>query len=597
MGTTLRRLLGFARPHLGTLGLAGVCMVVLGLATGAYAWLLGPALRFLLSGGTEGLGQASRLLPWLTPETARWALPLACVVLALVKGAAYLGQFFWVGRFGLRVAADVRRALFVRLLGLSPRQMSTQQSGDLLGRFAADVSAVELAANTALPAYLRDGLQVVILVGVALVLDWRLALLSFVGLPLAAVPVARLTRAFLDRTREGQASLGQMAGQLQEGLGGLRTIQAFNGQEAELARFDAHARRNARALTRAAWVRGAMPGLMEVFAAAGLAGVLAIALAVRLGPPEALVSVLTALVMVAQPVKALGRVSQFVVQAAAAGERLFALLDVPPAMEAMPGAGVLPPLREEVRLEEVRFSYGDRPALDGLTLTLEAGKVTALVGPSGGGKSTLTQLLLRFEAPQGGRILLDGMDAASLTPDSVRAQFALVTQEPLLFDASALDNLRVARPGATREEVEAAARVAQADGFLRALPEGYDTRLGERGVKLSGGQRQRLCLARAVLANAPVLVLDEATSNLDVESEREVLLALRQVLVGRTALVIAHRLSTIVHADVIHVLSGGRVVESGTHPELLDRRGLYASLWALQQGEGVVSPGLSARTA
>ncbi len=267
---------------------------------------------------------------------------------------------------------------------------------------------------------------------------------------------------------------------------------------------------------------------------------------------------------------------------AAAGERLFALLDLRHPVEDLPGAVPAPPLERSIRLEDVHFSYGPRRALEGLTLELPVGKVTALVGPSGGGKSTVTSLLLRFEKPQAGRLLLDGEDADRYQAASVRSKFALVTQEPLLFSGSVLENLRFGRPDATREEVEAAARVAHADGFIRTLPQGYDTLIGERGVTLSGGQRQRLCIARAVLSRAQVLVLDEATSSLDPESEREVQAALAAVLPGRTALVIAHRLSTVTGADVIHVVEAGRIIESGSHTELLQAGGRYAALWELQ---------------
>jgi len=571
------------------LAIAGAFMVVLGAATGIYAWLMGPALGFLLSGGTEGLGLATRLFPWLTPERASWALPAAVLGVGVVKGVAYLGQFYFAGRFGQETAAGVRRALFGRLLTLTPAQLADQRVGDLLGRFSSDVAAVESAAQTAVAAYIRDSIQIVVLVGVAFALDWRIAAMTFLAGPLAVWPVMRVTRSLLARVREGQSSLGDMAGQLQEGLSGLRTLQAFRAEDAELTRFDVHADRHLDAATRVAWMRGVVPGLMEVTAAAGLGVGLTLAVGSGWTSPEALVSVLTAVVLAWQPVKELGRVSQFVIQAAASGERIFAVLDLPPAQEATQAESAHR-LSREIAIEDVSFSYGEgRAALSGLSLTIPMGQVTALVGPSGGGKSTLTRLLLRFAEPTGGRILLDGIPLDQLTLGTLRAQFALVTQEPLLFSMSALENLRLVRPSASREEIESAARVAQAHDFLCALPEGYDTQLGERGASLSGGQRQRLCLARAVLSGAPVLVLDEATSSLDGESEREVLRALGPVLEGRTALVIAHRLHTIRGADRIHVLEQGRVTESGTHAELLARDGTYARMWALQDATGMAA--------
>jgi ATP-binding cassette, subfamily B, bacterial MsbA len=584
MRKVLWRLLGYARPHVGVLVAAFACMAVLGLATGAYAYLMGPALRFLLSGGSEGFGGAQPV-PWLSGlprEAALWGFPVVVLTVGVVKGVGYLGQFYFMGFFAQKVVADLRRELFVRLTSLSPAQLARERMGDLLSRFSADIQAVEMAAMYTVGSYLRDSIQVVVLAGVALSISPLLGGVMLAVIPLAALPASRLTRKALRGTREGQVQLGHLAGQIQEGLGGLRTIQAFNGQAAELGRFSAHARAHEEALVRAAWARGGVPGLMEVLAAAALAGALAYTAARHTMEPEALLSFLTAVVLVYQPVKDLGRVTQFAMQAGAAGERLFSLLDLSHPVADAPGATAAPELKQAIQVEGVRFSYGERRALDGLTLELPVGKVVALVGPSGGGKSTLTSLLLRFERPQAGHLRFDGVDVDRYTAASVRAKFALVTQEPLLFSGSVLDNLRYGRPDATREEVEAAARVANADGFIRALPEGYDTRVGERGVKLSGGQRQRLCIARAVLSRAPVLVLDEATSSLDPESEREVQAALAAVLPGRTALVIAHRLSTVVEADIICVVEAGRVVERGSHAELLTLGGRYAALWTLQ---------------
>jgi subfamily B ATP-binding cassette protein MsbA len=584
MWPVLRRLLRYARPHVGVLVVAFLGSAVVGLSVGAYAYLTGPALRFLLSGGEEGFASAQRV-PWLADlprEAALWGFPLLMVVVGAAKGVGYLTQFYFMGMFAQRVSKDLRRDLFQRLTSLSPSQLARQRTGDLLSRFSSDVNAVEAAAMYTVGAYLRDSLQAIILTGVALSMSPLLGGVMLLVVPLAALPAAKLMRKVLKRTREGQTQLGNLAGQLHEGLGGLRTIQAFNGQQAELARFDAHAKAHEKALVSAAWARGAVPGLMEVLAAAALAGALAYAAGAQLMPPEALLSLLTAVILVYQPVKELGRVTQFAVQAGAAGERLFELLDMKHPVEDTPDAVPAPPLSRSIVLEGVSFSYGERRALDGLMLELKAGQVTALVGGSGGGKSTVTSLLLRFERPHKGQLLLDGVDADRYTAKSLREQFALVTQEPLLFHGTVLENLRYASPDATKEEVEAAARVANADGFIRALPEGYDTRIGERGVTLSGGQRQRLCIARAVLAKSPVLVLDEATSSLDPESEREVQAALAAVLPGRTALVIAHRLSTVVNADVLHVMEAGRVVERGSHAELLQKGGRYAALWKMQ---------------
>ncbi|MBL9037782.1 MAG: ABC transporter ATP-binding protein [Archangium sp.] len=561
-------------------------MAVVGLTTGAYAFLMGPVLRFLLTGGTEGLQALQTWAPSLASaprETALIALPSLILVIGAVKGLGYLGQFYWVGLFGQRVVVDLRRQVFDAVLAMPPSQRAGRLSGDVLSRFTADIAAVEMAATYTVASWLRDSLQIVVLVGVALSLSWKLTLLALLALPLSVWPASRLTRALLGRTREGAAALGVLAGQVMEGLGALKTIQVFNAQAADVARFSRRAAGLEHTLTRAGWSRAAVPGVMEVLASAAIAGSMAWAASSQQVSPEVLVSFVATLVLLYQPAKDLGRVSQFAIAAAAGLERIHELLLASPKPALVESDVVLAPLAREIAFDDVRFAWGERVALDGATFSIEAGKVTALVGASGSGKSTAVSLLLRFESPASGAIRIDGTESTRATLDSVRSQFALVTQDALLFSTTVRENVALARPGASHAELDAAARVAHALDFILALPEGWDTRIGERGVTLSGGQKQRLCLARAVLAGAPVLVLDEATSHLDPKSEAEVQVALEAATRGRTAVIVAHRLSTIAKADRIVVFNAGRVVEQGTHAQLLERRGVYASLWAQQQ--------------
>jgi subfamily B ATP-binding cassette protein MsbA len=581
----LWRLAPHARPHLGRLLLASLAMAVLALATGLYAFLVGPALRFLLTGGASALGRVASWAPALESagrERLLVALPLALVGVAGIKGLAYAAQFTWTGQFGQRTVARLRRALLDALMRQSPVQLASRMSGDLLSRFSADVSAVETAAIYAVGSWIRDGLQIAVLAGVAVALDWRLALIALAVVPVAGIPVARLTRSVLRRTREGQARLGGMAGQLREALGAVRTVQAYGVEEAEAGRFSARADAHAATLARAAWARAAVPAVTEVLAALAVAAVLVWAGGRMEVAPERLLSFLAALILLYQPAKELGRASQFATQGAAAAERLLEVLETPPRVVDAPSAKAAPRLARGVRFDTVSIAYGDRPALSRLELEIPVGRTTALVGPSGSGKSTVAALLLRFLGPDTGRLLWDGVDVEACTTASLRSQVGLVTQEPLLFSGTVRENLLAARPEATGGELRAALRAARAEEFVMALPRQWDTPIGERGARLSGGQRQRLALARAVLRDARLLVLDEATSNLDPEGEREVQAALEALLPGRTALVIAHRLQTVSRADRIHVLVAGRVVEEGTHPELLARAGWYAEAWALQ---------------
>ncbi len=602
MGSYLR-LLRFAAPYKGRFVAALGCMVVLALATGAYVQLLGPVTEFLFTGGASHARGGRSLLASLDVArllggSDRWrllsVLPVVIVAVALVKGLAYFGQFYLMGMVSQRVVADLRRALFDHLLSLSPAFYARRHSGDLMSRFSADVQAVETAVTYAVSSYIRDGSQVVVLLAMCFWLDWRLSLMAFVAVPVTVLPVVRFARRLRKVTSQSQATLGRIAEMVQEAISGARVVQAFGMEEYESRRF---ARENDRWLgimRRSFFVRALYSPLMEVMGAAGLAFVIGWAgrriFDGQLRPSD-LISFLTAVLLLYNPAKQLGKVGQMALQGAAAGERIFEVLD---ARSTVPdsGRGTLAPFRREIRFEKVSFSYDGRPVLRDVSLVIRKGEVVALVGSSGGGKTTLSNLLPRFWDVAAGRVTIDGKDVRDVTLASLRAQLALVTQDTVLFDDTVRANIAYGRPEVSATEVERAARMAHAHEFIAALPRGYDTVIGEKGIILSGGQRQRVAVARAFLKDAPILVLDEATSALDAESEREVQKALESLmgLSGgergqRTTLVIAHRLSTIRGADRIVVLSGGQVAEVGRHDELIARGGEYARLYRIYEGE------------
>ncbi len=612
---TYLRLLKFAAPYKLRIALAILCMALLSLSTAAYANLLGPMLEFLFTGSVKSLGILRSFMPsgfdmdaWLATVDRQRALsflPWVVVLVSGVKGVAAFGQNYLMGMVGQRMIADLRRATFDKLVELSPAYYARRSSGDIQSRVSGDVWAVDSAITGAIPSYVRDGLTVVVMLANCFVLDWKMSVIVFGVIPVTLLPVIRLTKRLKRVTKQAAETAGSLSSRVQEVLHGMRVVQAYGMERHESERFGDVVKAYVRAMRRGYLVRSFTSPLMEVMAAAGIsAAIWWVGGQIVAGQiePAKFFSFIAAVMLLYQPVKQLGRMGQTAIAGATAAERIFEILDAESPVRD-DGTRTLAPLQRSIRFDHVTFSYdGVRTVLDGFDLEIRKGEVVALVGASGGGKTTVANLVPRFFDPTAGRVLIDGVDVREGTLASLRAQIALVTQETVIFNTTVRANVAYGKPDATPQEVERAARLADAHDFVSRLPQGYDTPVGERGGQLSGGQRQRLAIARAFLKDAPILILDEATSALDAETEREVQRSLDKLVAfereaRRTVLVIAHRLSTIRNADRIVVISGGKVVEIGSHEELVARGGEYARLHRIYEGEegGVEARATAAR--
>lgn len=565
------RLLKYIRPYMHRLMLAILCTVLAAACNLYLPWIIKDVVdKVLVDKDTFML----------------YLIAVSIIVIFIIRGIFFYGQSYLMSWVGQKVVIDIRGEIFRKLQRLSMSFYDKNKTGTIMSYVTNDVAALQTAMVEKAVELVTEGLILIGSIVAMLWLDWKLTLFTFCTFPIVLWCMDSFGKKIRKNGGEIQECTAELTSVLQETVSSARVIKSFVREEYETDRFDNQNKENFYANMKNIKLNSLLTPVVEFVAAVGVTIVMwyggrsVIDGDITAG---ALVAFLVYAVNIANPIKRLTKVAASIQKALAAGDRVFGVLDLPEDIKEVPDAKVLPPVQGKVEFDNVKFSYNpDEEVLNGLTFTVNPGEVTAIVGPSGAGKSTIASLLPRFYDVTGGDIRIDGYSIKDLTLDSLRGQVGIVPQETMLFNGSVYDNILYGRLDATKEEVYAAAKAANADEFIRQLPQGYETQLGDRGVNISGGQRQRIAIARAILKNPRILILDEATSALDTESERVVQEALDRLMIGRTSFVIAHRLSTIKNADKILVLEHGALVEAGTHDELIAQNGLYAHLYQIQ---------------
>ena len=565
------RLLAYIKPYKKRLAAAVVCIIMAAGANLYLPWIIKDMIDDVLM---------SKDMLMLNLIAA------GILVVMFTRGVFYYGQSYLVSYVGQRVIIDVRSVLFRKFQKMPLSYYDRQQTGTVMSYITNDVSAMQSAIVDNLIELVTESSILIGSLAMMIYLDWKLSLLTLMTIPLVGFAMKIFGRKLKRSSTAIQERAAEITSLLQESISAIRVVKSFVRETYEIRRFEEQNWKNFQAAMKNVKLTSLLTPTVEFLAA------IAVTFIVWFGGYEVvnevitageLVAFLTYAVNLANPVKRLSRVYAAIQKAMAAADRVFEVMDLDEKITDVPGAKPLPPIKGQVEFKDITFSYKEgQPALQHISLKAEPGQMIALVGPSGSGKSTIANLIPRFYDVDSGTISIDGHDIRQVTADSLREQIGLVPQETMLFSTTVMENIRYGRLDATDEEVVEAARAANAEEFIKDLPEGYDTKLGERGLNLSGGQRQRLAIARAILKNPRVLILDEATSALDTESEKIVQDALDKLMVGRTSFVIAHRLSTIFNADQIFVVENGHLREHGTHEELLAAGGLYSNLYNIQ---------------
>jgi ATP-binding cassette, subfamily B, bacterial MsbA len=570
------RLLSYLKPYLFPhFALAMICMIGFGVTDGAIPFLVQRIIDDVFN---------------RKDENALTYLPFLIIAIFAFRGLMNFGQSYLNDYVGLRIINDVRNALNHHFQALSLSFFHRHPTGGLIARVNSDVNLVRYAITDASTSFMKDSVSLAVLIVVAFLKDWVLASIAFIVFPASVLPVMRLSKKIKRFTRRGQISTGTLTALLQESIQGNRIVKAFGMEGYEDQKFREENWRLFKQSLRASRTKAIVAPSMELLASFAIGGVVWYGGWSVIGGGRTqgeFMAFMAAMFLMYAPFKSLTRTYTAVHQGLVGAERVFEILDETPQIQDKLDAKDAKPFSKSIQFHDVGFAYADTPVLKHIDLTIGAGQMIALVGMSGVGKSTLVDLVPRFYDVKSGRIALDGVDIRDLTVRSLRAQIGIVSQHTFLFNDSVKNNIAYGDPARTVDDVIAAAKAANAHEFICALPKGYDSVIGELGMQLSGGQRQRLAIARALLKDAPILILDEATSSLDAESERLVQEALENLMTTRTTIVVAHRLSTIRKADRIVVLVDGTIAEEGTHEQLLEKNGEYSRLYALQMLEQV----------